>query len=86
MENHMITIDNREKMTITDVADIANFDEEEICAELKNGGLLIKGRQLHIQMLDLAEGKAVITGELDSLAYTQKKDKSEKGLLRKILK
>lgn len=86
MENHMITIDNREKMTITDVADIANFDEEEICAELKNGGLLIKGRQLHIQMLDLAEGKVVITGELDSLAYTQKKDKSEKGLLRKILK
>ncbi|MCI9596514.1 MAG: sporulation protein YabP [Firmicutes bacterium] len=86
MENHMITIDNREKITVTDVADIDNFDEEEIRANLKAGGLNIKGKKLHIQMLDLAEGKAVITGEVNSLAYTQKKDKSEKGLLKKILK
>ena len=85
MENHVITIDNREKITVTEVADIDNFDEEEICANLKTGGLLIKGKGLHIQMLDLGEGKAVITGEINSLAYTQKKDKSEKGLIRKIL-
>lgn len=83
MENHMITIDNREKITVTDVADIDNFDEEEICANLKSGGLVIKGKNLHIQMLDLAEGKSVITGEITSLAYTQKKDKAEKGLLKK---
>ena len=86
MENHVITIDNREKITVTEVADIDNFDEEEIWANLKTGGLLIKGKGLHIQMLDLGEGKAVITGEINSLAYTQKKDKSEKGLIRKILK
>lgn len=86
MENHMITIDNRERITITEVADIDNFDEEEIRANLISGGLVVKGKQLHIQMLDLADGKAVITGEINSLAYTQKKDKSEKSLLRKILK
>lgn len=86
MENHIITIDNRERITITEVADIDNFDEEEIRANLISGGLIIKGKQLHIQMLDLADGKAVITGEINSLAYTQKKDKSEKSLLRKILK
>lgn len=86
MENHMITIDNREKITVTDVADIDNFDEEEIRANLKTGGLNIKGKRLHIQMLDLGEGKAVITGEVNALAYTQKKDKSEKGFLKKILK
>lgn len=86
MENHVITIDNREKITVTEVADIDNFDEEEICANLTSGGLLIKGKGLHIQQLDLSEGKAVITGEITSLAYTQRKDKSEKGLLRKILK
>lgn len=86
MENHIITIDNREKITVTDVADIDNFDEEEIRANLKSGGLMIKGKGLHIQMLDLTEGKTVITGEISSLAYTQKKEKSEKGLLKKILK
>ncbi|MCB6993497.1 sporulation protein YabP [bacterium 210820-DFI.6.37] len=86
MENHIITIDNRERITITEVADIDNFDEEEIRANLVSGGLIIKGKNLHIQMLDLADGKAVITGEINSLAYTQKKDKSDKSLIRKILK
>ena len=86
MENHIITIDNRERITITEVADIDNFDEEEIRANLISGGLIVKGKGLHIQMLDLADGKAVITGEINSLVYTQKKDKSEKSLLRKILK
>lgn len=86
MENHVITIDNRQKLTVTEVADIDNFDEEVICANLKEGGLLIQGKGMNIQMLDLAEGKAVITGEINSLTYKQKKDKGEKGLLRKILK
>lgn len=86
MENHIITIDNRERITITEVADIDNFDEQEIRADLTSGGLIIKGKGLHIQMLDLADGKAVITGEIDSLGYTQKKDKADKSLLRKILK
>lgn len=86
MENHVITIDNRERITITEVADIDNFDEEEICASLTAGGLLIKGKGLHIKMLDLGEGKAVITGEINALSYTQKKDRSEKGIIRKILK
>lgn len=86
MENHVITIDNRQKLTVTEVADIDNFDEEVICANLKEGGLLIQGKGMNIQMLDLAEGKAVITGEINSLTYKQKKDKGEKGILRKILK
>ena len=86
MENHIITIDNRQKMSITEVGDIDSFDEEEICANLKVGGLQLKGKNLHIQQLDLSEGKAVITGEIHSLAYTQRKDKKEKGLLKKIFK
>lgn len=86
MENHVISIDNRERLTVTEVADIDNFDEEEICANLKEGGLIIKGKSLNIQILNLAEGKAVITGQINSLAYTQKKEKADKGLLRKILK
>jgi len=86
MENHVITIDNRQKMTVTEVGDIDSFDEEEICANLKSGGLLLKGKDLHIQQLDLAEGKAIITGQIQSLSYTQKKDKKEKSLLKKIFK
>lgn len=84
MEKHMITIDNREKITITDVKSVDAFDEEEICAELSEGGLVVKGKQLHIQLLDLDCGNAIISGEIATVSYTQKK--SEKNLIKKLLK
>lgn len=80
----MITIDNREKITITDVKGVDAFDEEEICAELSEGGLVVKGKQLHIQLLDLDCGNAIISGEIASVSYTQKK--SEKNIIKKLLK
>jgi len=85
MENHVLNIDNRERLTVTEVADVDSFNEETILITLKNGGLIVKGQKLHIQKLDLAEGKVIITGEFNSAAYTAKKNKSEKSLLRRIL-
>lgn len=86
MENHIISIDNRERITVTEVSDVDSFNEQSILVSLKNGGLLIKGEKLHIQKLDLEEGKVIITGAIGSVAYTEKKDKQEKGFLKKILK
>ena len=86
MENHTVTIDNREKTTITDILEIDSFDEAEIRATLKQGAMVIKGEKLHIQVLDLQEGKAVITGTVNSLMYVKVKEKGEKGFLAKIMK
>ena len=43
MENHSVQIDNREKMTITDIREIDSFDEEEIRASLRQGAMVIRG-------------------------------------------
>jgi sporulation protein YabP len=87
MENgHIVSIDNRERISVTDVTDIESFNEELILLILKNGGLIIKGQDLHIQKLDLEEGRVLITGAIGSATYTEKKDKQEKGFLKKILK
>ena len=83
---HIVNIDNRERISITDVADIESFNEETILIILKSGGLVIKGQELHIQKLDLEEGKVLITGAITSAVYTEKRDKQEKGFLKKILK
>ena len=84
MEKHSIIINNREKISITDVKIVDTFDEEEICAGLSEGGLVIRGKQLHIHMLDLEAGTASITGEITELSYIQKK--AEKRLMKKIFK
>lgn len=84
MDKHSIVIDNRQKISVTDVKSVDTFDGDEICADLSEGGLVIKGKNLHIQMLDLDVGTAEITGEISMLSYVQKK--SEKSLVKKLLK
>lgn len=86
MENHTVTIDNREKTTITDIVEIDSFDEAEIRATLKKGAMVIKGEKLNIQLLDLLEGRAVIGGIVNSLMYVKVREKGEKSLFARIMK
>ncbi|GAB1475936.1 hypothetical protein MASR2M70_07680 [Bacillota bacterium] len=83
---HSLFIEDRNRITITEVSDVDSFDEETILISLESGGMMIKGRDLHIQKLDVEDGKAVITGTVNSAAYTAKRDKSEGSLLKKLLK
>ena len=86
MENHVVTIDNRQKMSVTDISEIDSFDEEEIRASLNDGAVIIKGEKLHIQTLDLAAGRAEITGIINSLMSVKVREKSDRGFLAKIMK
>lgn len=86
MENHEVSIENREKITVTKVTDVDSFNEENILIALGSGGMVIKGGNLHIQKLDLDEGTVIITGTINSAVYTEKKNKGEKGFLKALLK
>ncbi|MEL7655406.1 MAG: sporulation protein YabP [Bacillota bacterium] len=86
MDSHVVNIDNRERVSVTEVMDVESFNEEIILLTLKNGGLIIRGDDLHIQKLDLEEGRVLISGAICSAVYTEKKDRQEKGFLKKILK
>ena len=48
--------------------------------------MIIKGKGLHVKLLDLAQGKVVISGTVDSLAYIKVKDKSGKSFLARLMK
>ena len=86
MENHKVVIDNRAKMSITDIVEIDSFDEDEIRATLKQGAMIIKGEKLNIQTLDLQEGTAAIGGVINSLMYVKVKGKGDKGIIAKLIK
>lgn len=86
MENHSLSIEARERLTVTAVKDVDSFNEETILVVLEKGGLVVKGEKLHIQKLDLAEGKVIITGDIRSAVYTEKKDKNEESIWKKIFK
>lgn len=86
MENHYITLENREKITISQVLDVDAFDEDNLWANLKDGGIELTGEKLNIEKLDLEEGMLVVSGKISSLSYTDKKIKETGGLLRKFRK
>ena len=83
---HSVYIESRSRIVITGVNDVENFNEETILLTIEKGGLVVKGQNLHIQKLDLEDGKVIITGFLHSAIYTEKKAKQEKSLLGRLLK
>lgn len=76
MENHYIQMENRKRITVTEVTSVDGFDEETILANLADQGLIISGKNLHIETLDLDEGKLVADGEIEGLNYTKRKSGS----------
>lgn len=72
MENHYITIENRSRVTVSQVTDVDAFDEQTLWANLKEGGLEITGENLNVEKLDMAEGVLIVTGSVCSLTYTDK--------------
>lgn len=74
-------------MTLDGVTDLGSYDQEQIILETNCGVLEIKGAQLHIQQLNLEQGKVLITGEVFLLAYTdQNLAQKNKGFFGKLIK
>lgn len=80
---HGIILENRENLTVTAVTDVKNFDDESVDILLEEGGLDVKGRNLKIVQIDLDEGRAVLSGRIDSMVYTKKRAGSG-GIFRRL--
>jgi sporulation protein YabP len=83
---HSLIVEDRKQITVTDVKDVNSFNEESITLLINGGGLVLKGQDMHIQKLDLGEGKVIVNGSINSAVYTEKREKTEGGFLKKMLK
>ncbi len=76
---HNLILENKKKLTITQVADVDTFDEGKVVLYTAEDTLVIEGYDLHIQKLDVAGGELSITGEVTSMLYTGRDGYSGKG-------
>lgn len=76
--NHKITIENREKITITGICDVENFDEREITLYTIDGAIQLFGEDFKINKLNVESGDVEIEGYIVEVKYTGA-DKTEKG-------
>lgn len=67
---HNIIMQNRERLSVSGVQDVENFDDREIVLYTTCGKLVIRGDGLHIERLTLEEGDLTVEGAVDSLEYS----------------
>ena len=70
-KSHKIVLTNRKGGNFTGVLDVISFDISEVLLETEQGMLNIKGKDLHVNRLNLEKGEADIEGIIDSLSYSQ---------------
>ena len=67
---HSLVMENKNKISLTGVKDVENYDDTLITVVVGNSVLSIKGFNLHISKLSLETGEVAAEGEIISLAYS----------------
>lgn len=70
-KSHKITLTNRKSGSFTGVLDVISFDITEILLETEQGMLNVKGKDLHVNRLNLEKGEVDIEGAIDAFSYSQ---------------
>ena len=77
-KSHKLMLNNRRNGSFTGILDVLSFDLSEILLETELGMLHIKGKDLHVNRLNLEKGEADIEGEVDTMTYSKIPDVSVK--------
>jgi len=67
---HKIVLNNRNQGNLTGILDVISFDENTIVLDTDMGLLTIKGKDLHVNRLSLEKGEVDLSGNIDSIAYS----------------
>lgn len=83
MERNEIHILNQEHIEISGIHTVEGFDESGIYVTLENESLMVYGEGLHVDTLEIDDGKLEASGRIVSLTFEKKKVKKK---LRERLK
>ena len=79
VRRHFINMENREKITITEVEDIESFDEGKVVVITSLGAMTIEGSDFKINKLNVDDGQLVIEGIIDEIKYSEIRRREENG-------
>lgn len=66
-----IILTNRKNGSFTGIVDVLSFDINEILLETEQGMLNVKGKDLHVNRLNLEKGEVDIEGTVEAFSYSQ---------------
>lgn len=78
-KQHKVVMNNRRTGSFTGILDVLSFDLAEILLETELGMLHIRGKDLHVNRLNLEKGEVDIDGQIGELAYSEVSGFGKKG-------
>ena len=66
---HVLTMEGRARASLSGVVAVSCFNDREIVLETSEGEIALLGEGLHIDQLNLEEGKLDVTGEIAGVEY-----------------
>ena len=68
---HELRLENREKLTVSDVQEVESFDENTVALLTSRGLLIIRGENLQLKSLSIDGGQVTVDGLIHSLDYEE---------------
>ena len=83
--NQNISLEDRKKLTITNVTDVESFDDNLITLITSLGTLLIRGADIKIEKLNLDTHELSATGEFYLMEYVSDEN-TKRGFFSRVFK
>ena len=72
---HKLTLDERQKLSMTGVTEVISFDETAVVLRTALGTLEVQGQQLKLKTLSLDGGQVAVDGHISALFYEEPREK-----------
>ena len=66
---HGFIVRERAHVEIRGMTDVISFDDSSVVLATTGGRMMIEGRELRVDSLDVKEGQVVVDGHVDSIYY-----------------
>ncbi|MCD7744513.1 MAG: sporulation protein YabP [Lachnospiraceae bacterium] len=83
---HSISWRDRAEGSVTGVTDVLSFDESMVVLQTEQGTLTVKGKNLHIGRLDLAQGEVKMSGSVDGILYSGSNPAKKGSLMKRMFR
>lgn len=82
---HSLILEGRSRCVVTGVEEVDLFNEQMIIANTSDGALTLAGQNLHVESLDLQEGRLIVTGRVEAAEYEDRALKP-KGVMARLFR
>lgn len=83
---HTLSIEQRNKGTVTGVEKVISSNDCSIQLHTTEGGLQLNGKEFKIKKFSQDEGVISFEGEVDSIKYSQMSSPQKGGMFKKMFK